>query len=99
MFSRLLKGFLEDAPVRIARIREALHNRDAHSLFTVAHSLKGISGNLGARTMTALSEDLQVRGQSGAIEGTEGLIDQLDREFVLVRAHFESQYLSGDPAR
>jgi signal transduction histidine kinase/DNA-binding response OmpR family regulator len=99
MFTRLLQAFLEDAPARIARMREALREKDAHTLFTVAHSLKGISGNLGARTMTTLSQDLQANGQSGTLEGMEHLIDQLDREFARVRTHFETRYLSGEPVR
>jgi two-component system, sensor histidine kinase len=93
MFFRLLAMFLEDAPARIRKMRDALAQRDAEGVFSAAHSLKGLSGNLGAMTMMSLSQDLQAIGQQGSLAGVEELLDRVESEFQAVRQTLEDEYL------
>ena len=80
MFTELIRGFLEDAPARIARMKEALGRGDPEALFQAAHSLKGLSGNLGIMTMVELCDSLQAMGQAGTLAGADGFVDRLEEE-------------------
>jgi signal transduction histidine kinase/CheY-like chemotaxis protein len=99
MFRRLLLSFLEDAQNRIAVMRAAVGAKDAGQLLTAAHSLKGISANLGVNGMARLAQELQSLADSRTVEGAEDFIERLDIEFRGVRETLTSQFLKGDEAR
>jgi two-component system, sensor histidine kinase len=93
MFTELIRGFLEDAPARIARMREAIGKGDADGLFQAAHSLKGLSGNLGIKSMTGLCESLQSIGHAGVLAGVEEVVDRLEEESQRISLELERMYL------
>jgi HPt (histidine-containing phosphotransfer) domain-containing protein len=93
MFERILHSFLEDAPERIVTLWHALEIGEAERFFTAAHSLKGISGNLGAMTMMSLCQLLQTVGQSGMLAGAEPMIRELEEEFQKVKEELQETYL------
>ncbi|HUI63364.1 MAG TPA: ATP-binding protein [Bacteroidota bacterium] len=92
MFHDLLQGFFFDAPVRISRMRESAVHGDWNGLFQSAHSLKGLSGNLGVLAMTEICEELQRRSQSGPIPDAEELITRLEEEYAGVKSELEQKY-------
>lgn len=94
MFERILHSFLEDAPERIITLWHALETGEAERFFTAAHSLKGISGNLGALAMMSLCEGLQTAGQSGMLAGAETMIRKVEEEFQHVKEELQETYLS-----
>jgi HPt (histidine-containing phosphotransfer) domain-containing protein len=94
MFERILQSFLEDAPERIITMWHGLESGDAEKFFGAAHSLKGISGNLGAMIMMSLCQRLQTVGHSGMLAGAETMIRELEAEFELVRNDIRDTYLS-----
>ncbi len=79
LFERLIRSFLDDAPVRIITMWHALESNDAHAFFTAAHSLKGISGNLGIMKMMEMSQTLQIAGQEGNLSTCRGAIARVGR--------------------
>jgi signal transduction histidine kinase/DNA-binding NarL/FixJ family response regulator len=93
MFTELIRGFLEDAPARIARMKEALGKGDAEGLFQAAHSLKGLSGNLGIRSMTGLCESLQKIGHAGMLAGADEVVDRLEEESQRISLELERMYI------
>jgi signal transduction histidine kinase/CheY-like chemotaxis protein len=93
MFTELIRGFLEDAPARIARMKEALGKGDPEAFFQAAHSLKGLSGNLGILTMVDLCESLQKMGQSGVLSGADGFVDRLEQESRRISLELGKMYL------
>jgi two-component system, sensor histidine kinase len=94
MFERIVKSFLDDAPVRIITMWHALQTEDAESFFSAAHSLKGLSGNLGMTLMTSLCQRLQTVGHSGMLGGVDGLVRELETEFQAVREELQTTYLA-----
>lgn len=48
-FARLVQSWQSDTRQRVVAMEQAISQRDAVQLRQVAHSLKGSSGNLGAR--------------------------------------------------
>ncbi len=93
MFERILRSFLEDAPERIISLWHALEIGDTDKFFASAHSLKGISGNLGAMVMMSLCQTLQVAGHDKKLAGTESVVHELEEEFQKVKEELHEIYL------
>nr|WP_277931639.1 MULTISPECIES: Hpt domain-containing protein [unclassified Pseudomonas] len=87
-YPKLLDTFLEDSKKRIDALRGA--RNDAKALGRIAHSFKGSSGNLGAVQLAQLCQRLEVESVKSTAD-LGALVDQIDREFALVRPLYESE--------
>jgi HPt (histidine-containing phosphotransfer) domain-containing protein len=79
LFAELADLFVQDAPRRLADIREALRRRDAPALERAAHALKGSAANFGAKDTVAAAATLESLGRGGDIEGGEAVYADLER--------------------
>jgi HPt (histidine-containing phosphotransfer) domain-containing protein len=68
---------------------------DAAAVENLAHTLKGSSGNMGARGMSALCARLEAAGASGDLSQSFGLLERLKEEFLRVDRAFEAE-IHGD---
>ncbi|HCV42255.1 MAG TPA: hypothetical protein DGH68_02135 [Bacteroidetes bacterium] len=93
MLKSLVGDFLEGAPVRIAKMREAVSAADAEGVGTLAHGLLGVSGNLGLRRMAMLCGKLQYMGHADSLTGANGTIEELEQELSHVRSVLEPMFL------
>jgi len=88
-YPKLLDTFLDDSQKRVEALRKA---RDvAKALGRIAHSFKGSSGNLGAVRLAQLCQRLEVESVESAVGDLGELVDQIDREFALVKPLYESE--------
>ena len=76
----LVETYLAETPRRLARMREAVIRADAADLNFVAHSLKGISAQLGVLRVSDLSDELERMGRDAELGGAAALLAQLERE-------------------
>lgn len=83
--------FIKDSPARINGMKEALWHTNADTLARAAHSLKGSSGQVGARRMFALCDIIEERSRAGSIEGAATLLLTLEEEFERVRLALEAE--------
>ncbi|HEY3174484.1 MAG TPA: response regulator [Candidatus Polarisedimenticolia bacterium] len=81
----LIGQFLAEAPERLWAVRDAVVRLNPDALKTAAHSLKGSSGTMGARNMSALCAELERRAESDAVSGAISLVARLEEEFDRVR--------------
>jgi PAS domain S-box-containing protein len=88
---RLIDLFFHHAPLRLKALGEALAQGNAQALVQAAHSLKGICGNLGAREMAALCDELEKQGRAGALSRAEALLAQLGEEYARVCRALEAK--------
>jgi CheY-like chemotaxis protein/HPt (histidine-containing phosphotransfer) domain-containing protein len=87
----LIDLFIEDAPGRIAQMRDAVANDDAAAVERAAHALKSSSLNLGARRMHALCEIIEERVSRSPQRIASTLIATLEEEFARVRRALEAE--------
>jgi len=87
-YPKLLDTFLDDSQKRVEALRRA--RDDAKALGRIAHSFKGSSGNLGAVRLAQLCQLLEAESVEAASD-LGGLVDQIDREFALVRPLYEHE--------
>lgn len=90
----LIEIFLEEAPLKIANIQEAIDKVDASNLNYYAHSLKGSSANLGATKMVKLCGELEHMGSDSNLNGCDITLVALKEEFELVKVALEKERLN-----
>lgn len=76
-FAMLVESWRRDAQARMEAIEAALQKDDADQLKQVAHSLKGSSGNLGARDVVAVCLELEARADARNLTGADALLGEL----------------------
>ena len=86
VLGEVLRLFLDEVPRRVERLKAAWRESNAGELQRAAHSLKGSSGNIGARHMHEICKQLDQRGTAGDFNGARHLIDSLDEEYTRVEA-------------
>src|SRR5439155_13293065 len=67
----LIGKFMQEAPARLATLRDAVGRADAEVVVKAAHALKGSAGVLGAAAMAAACKDVEELGRSGSVAGAE----------------------------
>ena len=84
----LAEVFFSEADMRLAELREAAGRGDAAGLTRAAHTLKGASGNMGARRLAALCQELEEAGHSGDLSKVRDLLPDVETEIPRVRTEF-----------
>ncbi len=74
----LLETYLAETPRRLARMREAVDRADAPDLTFVAHSLKGISAQMGVVQVAELCAEVERRGKDADLGGAAALLAELE---------------------
>ena len=85
ILTELVDIFVEDVEPRLAALREAVASGDTDGVERAAHTLKGSSGNMGARRMSEIASGLQDAGTSGDLSGAESLLGDLESEYARVK--------------
>lgn len=85
-FHALVTTFLDDSEMRIPQLRVQLAAADSEALRLTAHSLKGSSGNLGAKPLSNLCLFVEQRAAAQQLDGLEDALDDIDEEFARVAA-------------
>ena len=84
VLAEVLELFLQDVPRRIAKLRAAYDAGDAVEVYRTAHSLKGSTGNIGARMLFDVCRQLDDKARTGNLAEAAQLIEALDAEFARV---------------
>lgn len=82
----LIQMFLEDGPSKVAAVTEGLAAGDFDKAERAAHSLKGSSGNLGARLLQNACEEMQLATRYHKLEESRRLSPMLSQRFVEAEA-------------
>ena len=67
LFVDLVRFFLEDAAMLVARMETALEAKDARAVELAAHSLKGLCSNFGARRAVAAAYAIEESARAGKL--------------------------------
>ena len=78
----LIQMFLEDGPSKVEAVSQGLATGDFDMAERAAHSLKGSSGNLGARIVQEICEQLQVSTRAHELETSRKLAPVLETNYA-----------------
>jgi PAS domain S-box-containing protein len=81
----LVDLFLEEYPRLVNEIRVALEREDAKSVERGAHSLKGCTGNLAAKTASEAALKLEKLAHAGDLAGAESLLRELESQLLRLK--------------
>jgi len=82
----LLDGLRQRAPELIASMHDAAASGDAQRLRMAAHTLKGLSGTVGARRIQTLCEHLEASARLGAVHAADPRLARLQQELDAAQA-------------
>ncbi|QBE67083.1 response regulator [Pseudoduganella lutea] len=85
LVQRVLHAFIDDTPIRLASLHEAIATSNAGALRKAAHSLKSSSANVGADMLAQLSREMEQLGRTDTTSGAAALLSTMEREFTAVR--------------
>jgi two-component system, sensor histidine kinase len=80
LMTDVIRLFLEDLPVRLAAIRDAVNGGNADALRAAAHALKGAAGNLSAGGLSEAARVLERVGADSQMDAAEAAWRQLSVE-------------------
>jgi len=78
MLTETVEIYLEDSQKTLIELRQAVAKHDSQKIYETAHSLKGSSGNLGAKKFVALCAQLEALGRNGLTDGANELLADLE---------------------
>lgn len=87
--------YLQDAPLQIEAIAEALKGKNTNALIQSAHKLKGSSLNIGAACLGSICLRLEQMGRSGLPYEEAGAVQDLRTEFDVVKTLLEEYIKKG----
>jgi HPt (histidine-containing phosphotransfer) domain-containing protein len=87
----LLDTFLADSEERLRLLRQAARAADGQGLRLAAHSFKGSCSNMGAPLLAGLCKQLEDIGRRELLSEAPAVIEQIEREFAIVRILFKSE--------
>jgi len=86
--AELIDLFLQEAPGRLEAMRQAITKNDITAMaciISAATALKGSAGNLGARNLAALCDEIEQAAKAGFLADAVPVLDKATAEFTRVR--------------
>jgi len=85
MLERIVGVFQSNMPDRMKELEEALIAGNPEEVRRLAHSLKGAAASIGAKRLSKLALDMEMRAKQGGEPGPASLYEGLNREFALLQ--------------
>jgi signal transduction histidine kinase/FixJ family two-component response regulator len=81
LFKQLIKDYLEDIPIHMNKMKQALRTGDTEKIRFHAHSIKGESGNLGAQILSEAAFKMEIAAKNGEMDNIHSLAQSLESAF------------------
>lgn len=95
LLREVVEAFLDTYPGTVRELRQALAARDAAAVQRLAHTLKGMVGNLGAKAAFAAAVRLEGLGRAGDLDLAESACATLDGALARLRPALD-EFLARD---
>lgn len=80
--SEIIRGFLADCPVQLARLCERLDAGDEEGARRQAHKIKGAASTVAAKSLRALAVEMEHAAKLGDLDAVRDLVPAANTEFV-----------------
>ena len=88
--SELVDTFLEDAPLLMTELHQAIQAGNAGEVRRLAHGLKGNGREFGATSFARLCETLEHHAADGNLRDAQDLYNNIEEEFPRVQDALEA---------
>jgi PAS domain S-box-containing protein len=89
----VLEMFSDSATETISNMRSASSQKDAIAMRKIAHTLKGVAGNVAATKIEQIAMEIEIHSSKGNLEDANKLIDKVECEFQNVMVAIGSRDL------
>ena len=89
LFQELLDMFLKGMPIQLDGLKDALSNGDHHQAKLRAHSIKGMSANMGAHRIRNVALKAERQAGNGEMEALRQLVGELEHELAVFQSETE----------
>jgi HPt (histidine-containing phosphotransfer) domain-containing protein len=86
LLMELFDIFQDDFVEKRKNLEGAIRTKDFEQIKSIAHSLKGASGNISAKLIHAACLEIEQKGKSQDLNSMDGLIKNLDSHFFALQA-------------
>ena len=97
LLNKLISVFLENSPKLLADARGGSRNQNPLEVATAAHTLKGSCSNFGAERLRLACLALEKAGEAKDLGHIPELLENVEKEFNLVRVALERERLAPAP--
>lgn len=94
--AQLVELYFNDTAENMAKIRQAIADKDYEALICLAHSLKGASANLSGQRVRQTAYELENAAKKGELTGVAAVFARLEQELASFRKALQHQLLSTD---
>ncbi|MGA1867435.1 MAG: response regulator [bacterium] len=77
----VIEIYLEDIPLRIEALNQALKDNNTGEIEQIAHTIKGSSSNIEAEALMEVAYQMEVAGRQGDLQKSHDIFHTLTREF------------------
>jgi HPt (histidine-containing phosphotransfer) domain-containing protein len=81
LFAKILTQYLATAAEGMDKLRDAIRTQDATVLHQTAHRFKSSSAQVGALSMAASCQELELLGRTQSLEGADQVFERLKAEY------------------
>ena len=85
----LLDIYTADYTEKRKNLETALRENDMEQIVSIAHSLKGASGNISAKELRQLFLELEESGKTSGVSGADEILQALDAKYQALTAEIE----------
>lgn len=86
---QIIDSFLEDAPLQLTKLGEAIEGKDSGTIRLLAHSLKSNGADLGATDFTEACKKLELLAKTGELNGVDALYTEITGQFPAIKKALE----------
>lgn len=80
--AEILQDFQTDTAQRLDVLRQALAERDSTRVKAQAHAIKGSAGQIGASSLAALCQRIELESRSPDCQGIHELLERAEADFA-----------------
>jgi two-component system sensor histidine kinase/response regulator len=81
IFREIVQAFLEDTPLQMEKLKQALQEGNIVGVERQAHLLKGAAMNMGGKEMQTVAWEMEVVARDGDLSRARSLVEKLDPAF------------------
>jgi HPt (histidine-containing phosphotransfer) domain-containing protein len=89
LYDEIVQVFVDDAPVQLNKLKDALEEPNIEVVHRQAHSLKSSAANIGAEAMSEVAYKMEKSALSESLEVLKSMFAELQEAFEAVLAEIE----------
>ena len=86
LVGKMTEIFFRNGPERTAAAHRGAEEKDLEAIERAVHSLKSSAGNMGARSLQTLCQEIETLAEAGSWDGIPERLDQLDVTYKAAEA-------------